>query len=270
PREPRALYDQIVTLLANKISQAQAVNQDVPVEAQALVLEYQAQRARRENQPAQAIRYYQDLTGLAVSADRKDQVRLAMFELALENRDNVAMLSQGAEALASLLGRGAGTQALDKAAHACAGNPDASVTALQRARLLAVLIVPVMDKIPAESRIAWQQRVRQAKIDLVDQQLQVLAEAPTSEDVEAITVLSQLDSRLWDYPAQATVEKRRETLEGFRKLLTQGEPAAPPAPADHSAAESPESPEPDANEAGTSPESAPADTDDADSGVPGA
>ena len=237
-RQEKLLFDRVTTLLADKIAQAKTANQPVPAEYEALVLHHQADAARRDGQPAQAVQHYQSLLSLDLPNAEKDEYRRALLAIGLGRPDDPALLALAGQALDQLLANPANLPALDSVAQTSDSLPDDDKRLLRSGRILAGIIVPVLKNIPPPQSGAWNQRLLDAKLQLIDaQEKLVAAESPAADPAEnpvansePAALLAQLDPRLWDYPARDVPEKRLAALAQFRKTLTTAPNAAPPRP----------------------------------------
>lgn len=215
------LCDQAVGVLSEKLNQAKASEREYPMEYELLVLRHQAETAQRDHQPAIAVSRYLALIKLRpADVTQSNAWRQHVVRIALQTPQDETLLPQAQKLDWNLLLAGAGAAGLlaeiDQRCQEALSNPD---TAVEAARILVHLILPLKDRLPADSIGLWDTRRIQAALALMDRLDTLLADESAQEDPKILDLLGLLDSRLSDYPRTESVENRRAALAEFRKLL---------------------------------------------------
>ena len=219
PENQHRLLDKVVAVLAQQIKDAENTDTPAQPEQLRLCLTLQAQTARRDGRASQAAAYLSRLLTVPMPDEQKAIHRREILTLALAANNGPALLAYAAPLMPALLNDPT-ADALTQIAQVCDKlNSTDQAQRLRRARIVAALVIPVLESIPADQQKNWQARIAELTRHIIDAQLKQLEADPPQEDLEAIKLLTQLDPRLADYPADAPLDQRRTALQDFRKLI---------------------------------------------------
>ncbi len=219
------LFEQAVLSLWEKITQAKTAGQAVDPAQEIFALKSQADLAVKHNQIPQAMKWYESLLNTNLVEEKKDLYRLALIQLALQNREDDALNENPRREFQKLFPRPASKQALDLIEEQCrTPDPSDESQILRSARILADWIVPLKTFPDEEIRQKWTQRVREVTLLLIERGEHNLDAGKENPALPAI--LPKLDPRLTAYPLSESPEKRKEAWRQYRQIV-QPSPAPP-------------------------------------------
>ncbi len=213
-KDEKLLYDQIVDLLWQKISQDKADNIAVPLRYEILALEQLARITESGSQPAQSLGWYTKLLSLSIKDIEKDRYRFKVLNLAIRIDDDALILA-ATDAANQLKQRENNKSSLNNTlTNFCKMEvSSAGSDVVHHARLM----INLLDATKMNDELCQQKRYDLA-MKLIILQEQHLADQ-AKEHKNYMELLSQLDSRMVDYPTDGTVDEKLLKLSEFRTIL---------------------------------------------------
>jgi len=224
------LIQQAIRKLDDKINKARQEGKTVATTYEQTSLAGKAGLALKQKQYDQAMQWYVKLLTLDIDGEQKTQIRsnilslLTLPDMLPEQR--IEILLTGAPSVVALLEKS--DQALDVLAQSY-GPTDTKDQSqlLWQAEVITLLITPLKQYPTDAQEQQWDTRRVETILAIIDSQSQILA-GDDPKNIEAIKLLSMLDTRLKDYPVGGTAEVRLAALQKFR-LIVQPQTTQPPA-----------------------------------------